>query len=61
MLLLSVPRLVLTEKQPPSHSSKERIMTLVRLVCSFFEVRHFMIVMSLFPKDVRLTEPRLLQ
>lgn len=52
MLLLHIPRQILRERYAHTLCSRELIMILVCLV--FSEVRHFMTVMSLVPKDVRL-------
>lgn len=54
MLLLHIPGMILRERHALTLRSKGLIMILVCWVSSSFEVRHFMIVMSLVPKDVRL-------
>lgn len=54
MLLLHIPGLILRERHALTLCSRELIMILVCWVSSSFEVRHFMIVMSLVPKVVRI-------
>lgn len=54
MLPLHIPGVILRERHALTLCSRKLITILVCWVSSAFEVRHFMTVMSLVPKDVRL-------